>query len=295
MKNRVSHSHRLNARVLIAGMSNHPPYQGTAFFLQMSFLLKREVREFLRDKNALGMRFFVNGFMAVLFSLVFTGIGNKDDETGGLAGHFGAVCNMMMSTFFTTAQPLLLQFPLERPVFLREYGANMYGTTAYFLSKTILELPVTLLSILETWLIAYWTMGLSGNFFELILISWILGLNAASLSLCVGCSVTNAQSAQELAPLVLVPQMLFTGIFIPISLVPKWLRWIQYMCSLKYAINLGCIVEFADSDTAKEFLTKVQGINEDEAGTDVLILLAIFCGFRLLAMLALRRKASFVF
>merc|ERR1719174_3443077 len=87
-------------------------------------------------------------------------------------------------------------------------------------------------------------MDLQGNFFLLVCVAWALSMTAASTALMVGCSVANAQSAQELAPLIFVPQILFTGIFIPIGLVPVWLRWLQYLAALKYAINLGCIVEF---------------------------------------------------
>merc|ERR1711904_317178 len=100
------------------------------------------------------MRFAVNGIMGLLFAFIFQGIGGKDAEQGGFQGHFGAICNLMIGTMFSSAQPLLLQFPLERPVFLREYGANMYGTLPYFLSKMIIELPLTFLTALESWLIS---------------------------------------------------------------------------------------------------------------------------------------------
>merc|ERR550537_1628820 len=122
----------------------------------------------------------------------------------------------------------------------------MYGTIPYFLAKTVVEIPLTFLTALESWLISYWVMDLEGNFIYLVLIATFLALTAASTALFIGCSVANAQSAQELAPLIFVPQIIFSGIFIPISLIPKALRWLQYLCALKYAINLGCIVEFQD-------------------------------------------------
>merc|ERR1712224_331103 len=123
---------------------------------------------------------------------------------------------------------------MGRPIFLREYAANMYGTIPYFLAKTFVEIPVAFLTSLETWLISYWVMGFSGNFFGLVVVSWALTLTASSTALFISCSVANAQTAQELAPLIFVPQILFTGIFIPIGLVPTWLRWLQYLAALKY-------------------------------------------------------------
>lgn len=34
-----------------------------------------------------------------------------------------------------SAQPVMLAFPLERPVFLREYATGTYSVLAYFMSK----------------------------------------------------------------------------------------------------------------------------------------------------------------
>jgi len=222
------------------------------------------------------------------------GIGHKDDQPGGLQGHFGAICNVCIGIMFGAAQPLILQFPSERPIFLREYAANMYGTIPYFLAKTIVEIPVGFLTSLENWLISYFIMGFSGNFFYLVVITWGLTITASSTALFIGCSVANAQSAQELAPLIFVPQILFTGIFIPIGLVPVWLRWMQYLAALKYAINLACIVEFGSIAGGDVILT-TQDIDKDKAWLYVLNLACILAGFRLLAMINLRRKASFVF
>merc|ERR1719159_1512401 len=123
-------------------------------------------------------------------------------------------------------------------------------------------------------------MDLQGNFFCLILVSFSLSMTAASTGLLVGCSVANAQSAQEIAPLCFVPQILFSGIFITNSLIPKWMRWLQYVCALKYAINLGCIVEFANQSDDLAWLKQRQDIDPDEAGLYVAILVCIFLGFR---------------
>merc|ERR1719174_974781 len=140
--------------------------------------------------------------MGVLFACIFQGIGNKGEGEAAQQGHFGAICNVFIGTMFGAAQPLLLQFPSERPIFLREYAANMYGTAPYFLAKTLVEIPVAFLTSLENWLISYWVMGFSGNFLYLVIISWALTLTASSTALFIGCSVANAQSAQELSPLI---------------------------------------------------------------------------------------------
>lgn len=266
------------------------PVSRKSFGTQLSFLVSRELNETFRNKIGLFMRFVVTGIMGLLFAAIFAGIGGKDDPRS----HFGAICNLMVGVMFGSAQPLLLQFPLERPIFLREYAANMYGVVPYFLAKTLVEMPMSFLTALETFLISYWVMDLQGNFLYLVLVAWALSMTAASTALMVGCSVPNAQSAQELAPLIFVPQILFTGIFVSINLIPKWLRWMQYLCALKYAVNLASIIELKDSPGGLDTL-EVMSIDTNSVGLYVGVLVGIFLGFRLLAMINLGRRAQFVF
>ena len=39
-------------------------------------------------------------------------------------------------------------------------------------------------------------------------------------------------------PALFVPQLLFAGFYIKMSQIPVWLRWVQYIASLKYATHL---------------------------------------------------------
>jgi len=63
--------------------------------------------------------------------------------------HYKAVVQVGFTAMFVTSQPTMLSFPLERPVFLREYSANMYGTVAYFVSKLLVEVPLGAVQALE--------------------------------------------------------------------------------------------------------------------------------------------------
>ena len=77
-------------------------------------------------------------------------------------------------------------------------------------------------------------------------ITTLFGLVAASVTLIIGAMVTNVQVGVQLTPLVFVPQLLFAGFYIPIDDIPVYMRWAQYLCSLKYAVNLLLIEEMKD-------------------------------------------------
>ena len=65
---------------------------------------------------------------------------------------------------FNSIQNIILIFPDERPVFLREVNNNMYDVTAYFFAKVISELPASLLTPTIFGSIVYFAIGLSTVF-----------------------------------------------------------------------------------------------------------------------------------
>ncbi|CAE7034882.1 st [Symbiodinium natans] len=254
--------------VSLRGRSNgHPAssatsHSGAGFCKQLGMLLVREARGTIRNKGILFARLGMSLFLASLYGWLFSGSAAQGDNThstekncvpsnfsaagctGDFQAHFGTIVSLGIMAMMGAAQPVVLQFPQERPVFLREYAAHQYGVVPYFISKTLVEMPVVMLSQIVTFIVTYWWMGLHGSVLLLVLVSWMLGIASSSLALLVGCGVSSAQKAIQLAPLTLIPQMLFSGLFVPVAKIPLSLRWARYLCPLKYAINLMTIIEF---------------------------------------------------
>jgi hypothetical protein len=201
---------------------------------------------------------------------------------------------------FGSAQPIMLMFPFERPLFMREYSTGTYSSLSYFMSKIALELPLTLLQTLLQFILVFFMMNLQGNFIYFVLEAWGLGLASSSVAMALGASVSNVKDVTELAPLLFVPQLLFAGFFIRTSQIPVFLRWAQYLCSIKYAINLALITEF-NSDLKScqgasapycQAIIDTNDIEEDLWWVYVIVLIALFIGFRLIAALILVQKAK---
>lgn len=68
---------------------------------------------------------------------------------------------MTMTIAFNSIQNIILIFPDERPVFLREVNNNMYSVSAYFFGKVIAEIPATLITPIVYGSIVYFSIGLS--------------------------------------------------------------------------------------------------------------------------------------
>ena len=57
---------------------------------------------------------------------------------------------------------------------------------------------------------------------------------STALAVLLGAALENPKMAQEFLPILFVPQMLFAGFFVVPELIPVWLRWARYLCTLTY-------------------------------------------------------------
>uniref|UniRef100_A0A7S3LMG6 ABC transporter domain-containing protein n=1 Tax=Aplanochytrium stocchinoi TaxID=215587 RepID=A0A7S3LMG6_9STRA len=269
------------------------------FCTQASVLAVREFRNFYRDIGFLVANIAITLFLNLLFGAVFYQAANRDEPDYTVAGGYGALLLVLTSAMFGSAQGPLLTFPLERSVMIREYQTGTYSSFPYLLSKLLVELPRSFIVSLIVMLASYWLIGYNGNFFLFVLVIFGIQVCSASYAYVLGAAVADAKQGQEFAPLVLVPQLLFTGLFVPIAVIPEWLQWVQYVCVLKYGVNLGALVEFGDCqdfDTPAEIgqcetIFELNDISSANIGRDIGILVAIFITFRCLSLAILIYRA----
>eukprot|EP00980_Cylindrotheca_fusiformis_P027046 scaffold18563_cov132-Cylindrotheca_fusiformis.AAC.2 len=265
---------------------------------QMNLLYTRELKNLVRDKGAVAARFGLTIFLSLLIGVIFYEVGDSDSaDSQNLQSHFGAVTMVVVMSMLQTAQPALLSFPEERPVFLREYSTNHYSVLSYFLSRFTMEAILTALQILVQCLISFYLISLNSNFGMFYLTVYVLAMTSTALAVMVGCGVEDPKLALELAPLLFVPQMLFAGFFVIPELIPIWLRWARYICSLFYAIRILLVEEFGDGCGSKEAdaacagLISSVGASDDEVWWSWVILIVLFVVFRFIALVILRQKA----
>lgn len=262
---------------------------------QISMLFNRELRNLKRDKMALGARLGLTTFLSLLVGVIFLGVGEEDPNVpANRQSQFGALVMVMMMSMFGTAQPALLAFPEERPVFLREYSTNHYSVLPYFMSRLTMEASVTAFQVLIQIVITYFMVSFQSTFYIFYLATYALAMSSTALAVLLGCSVEDPKLGQELLPLLFVPQMLFSGFFVVPELIPVWLRWAQYLCSLTYALRIMAVAEFNDRagcTECAEFLDTIAA-EPDDTWWNWLVLCALFVVFRLMALFVLRQKAE---
>lgn len=86
---------------------------------------------------------------------------NVQGDAAGVQNRNGALFFITMSMSFNAIQNVILIFPDERPVFLREANNNMYSVSAYFWAKIYSEFPSSLLTPTIFGSICYYLIGFS--------------------------------------------------------------------------------------------------------------------------------------
>lgn len=97
----------------------------SSFAKQFYYLTVREFRNTKRDVAALIGRFGVTILLNLLIGLIFlraAGQGNTSDDD--FNAHVGGITMVIIMSLFGSAQSILLNFPYERPMFLREYSTG---------------------------------------------------------------------------------------------------------------------------------------------------------------------------
>ena len=78
-----------------------------------------------RDTTSLATRFGITILLSLIFGLIFLGAGGRDDSLDvNFNSHFGTITMVLIDAMFGPAQSVMLAFPFERPMFLREFATG---------------------------------------------------------------------------------------------------------------------------------------------------------------------------
>jgi ABC-type multidrug transport system permease subunit len=169
-------------------------------------------------------------------------------------------------------------------------------------------------------LLSFYLIEFQADFWLFYVAVYSLAMASTALAVLLGCSVEDPKMAQEMLPILFVPQMLFAGFFVAPGLIPIYLRWAQYACALTYAVRIMLVAEFDEcSQLSPDCLAAVEEVtarfaagmpeckddsllcytvldnvkaDEDETLWNWAVLIALFVVFRLGALYVLRKKAT---
>jgi len=197
---------------------------------------------------------------------------------------------------------------MERTIIFKERASGSYHLSAYFLSKTLSEMPTRLVLPTMFWTIAYWMSGVNPSiyvFLETLGCLLLAVLAGESYGLLCGALVMDFEKAMTIMVVISLTAMAAGGYYI--KNIPTFIGWIKFISPFKPGYEAAqalvfdrevpcdgsgilagyCLdgAETVSSDNVLKFLG-----SEGSIGFNIGILVALMIVPRYLAFLALKNK-----
>lgn len=158
----------------------------TSWPQQLITLSKRAFSIALRDKATnfaqLGQTIVFSVILALIWMNEAKGLGS----TGTVPSIAGCLFFIAVNQAFGSMFGIIFMFPAERGIVLKERASRTYHVGAYFLSKSVVELPRTLLMALLFSAVTYPSVSLRSGFGHFILY-WIVLVMVAAAAQGIAC------------------------------------------------------------------------------------------------------------
>ncbi|TFY60230.1 hypothetical protein EVJ58_g5288 [Rhodofomes roseus] len=264
----------------------------TTFLTQLEVLSGREWVILRRDKTLFLTHIAVSCVLGVFVGGLYYKIGVT---IAGFQSRVGCLFFLGALIAFSSLSALYNIVEI-RPLFLRERSAGYYSPTAWLLSRFVFDVvPLRVIPTIIVSSITYWMVGLAhdaAHFFKFLFILVLYTLVMTLFNFLLACLFRNGGIAILLSALLALYQMTYAGFFVHLGSIPPVLRWLQWLCPLKYNLEALSVNEVGSGLMIKDSLDGVPvdvsaslimetlfGFGADNYYRDVLVLFAFIAGF----------------
>ncbi|KAI0345048.1 hypothetical protein BDW22DRAFT_1353889 [Trametopsis cervina] len=264
----------------------------TTFLTQLEVLSGREWKILSRDYTL----FFTHIVVAAVLGVFVGGLYfHTDISIAGFQSRVGCLFFLGALVAFSTLSALY-HVVETRPLFLRERSSSYYSPTSWLLSRFLFDvIPLRIIPTIIVSTITYWMAGLAhdaAHYFKFLFILVLYTLAMTLFNFLLGCLFTNGGIAILLSALTALYQMTYAGFFVHLNDIPPVLRWLQWLCPLKYTLEAlsvnevgsGLMIQDSLSGvpvnvSASLIMTLLFGFGANNYYRDVLVQFAFIAGF----------------
>ncbi|KAK0455220.1 uncharacterized protein EV420DRAFT_1644864 [Desarmillaria tabescens] len=266
----------------------------TTFLTQLQRLSGREWKILRRDKTLflthLGIACVLGAFCGGLYYKTGVNIAGFQSRIGCLFFLGALIAFSSLSALYNMVE--------IRPLFLRERSSSYYSPTTWLLSRFLFDVvPLRVIPMIVVSTITYWMAGLAGDaahYFKFLFVLFLYTLAITLFNFLLGALFRNGGIAILLSALSALYQMTFAGFFVHLGAIPPVLRWLQWLCPLKYCLEALSVNEVGSGLMIEDSLEGVPvnvsatlimnllfGFGSNNYYRDVLVLFAFIAGFGL--------------
>lgn len=216
-----------------------------SWWRQCWFLLRRIGKETARSPGLVAFGFAFCIYMGLLVGLAFINT-NDYDRRVRVRNKTGALFVLASNFFIDTSRAPTGSFWAGRLIFLREIDAGYYSPDAYYVSKTLADVPWALCLPSMTLIICYYLIGLTPSFSSYLLMTALGCLDVlcgVAYGMLLGILFDDLGMAINVAYIPIAMLVAVSGVFV--ARMPGWLGWLRYISPIFYAYAGMVQTEFA--------------------------------------------------
>uniref|UniRef100_A0AAG5D9H0 ABC transporter domain-containing protein n=1 Tax=Anopheles atroparvus TaxID=41427 RepID=A0AAG5D9H0_ANOAO len=241
-----------------------------AWWRQFVVLVRRTTLGTVRNITLTRFRLLAHLLFGLTMGSVYYNVGGDGAK---VLSNVSCLIAFLMFIVFANAMTVVLTFPLEMAVFVREYKSNYYPISAYYFSKLFADFPLMLSGVTCFQLIVYYLTGQPNETNRVVMfwvISALFGWLAQMYGMVFG-SLLPLDVSPFVVPASVIPAVLFSGFFIRYNeLLPvfKPLTYVSYfrygfegLVQTTYGLNrteLGCSEMFCYYRKTSKILEMIQ-------------------------------------
>ncbi|KAI3386317.1 hypothetical protein SNEBB_004313 [Seison nebaliae] len=216
---------------------NEPMIAGT-YAQQFKWLMWRGFYELIRQPYALRVRFIQAALIGVLLGLIYLRLPINQNAVQNFTGAaFIIISNLSFGNMFA----VINVFPAGLPLFIRERRKNVYSTAMYYITKVVINLVLTWINAIIFSSICYWMMGFYSDakvYLVFLGVSLLVATIAAGFGTALSAAAGNVDVALTLASPLIIPLMLFAGLFLNNDSTPSYFVWVKYISWFKFGYEM---------------------------------------------------------
>lgn len=263
------------------------------FSKRMTTILGRTFLIKMRDPMVLMTQISSAIMMGIIFGVLYFKTYEKELEFAMLDTQMAVTMTVIMIAWLP--YDVVLTFPKERQIFLRERRAGLYSSFEFYLARILADMPFHVISAIIFAAVVYLMAGLQCGLHLFILLNIYGILVGAAMMQAIGAVSRTFEEANILMMLVLMMSMMMSTGFV--REVPKWLLWAREISVMGLLADIALYLEFKDLDdkflalgTPEEILQHygVRVKNDSDMWYALLTLFAILVACRLITYLAVK-------